>query len=631
MPSVHAADYFQVVDNFGCPEGLMTAVEQSAGGKLFHHVVESDKVATGILKEVNRRKLPGVFTFLPLNRIRPKQRPAFDRDQTKNAFPIMDKIECKDEHNEVMEFVFEGALVCRDMKTVVQMAKVTGRDCITLEGDKSSCKGVLTGGYLDKEKSRLGGWVKYRGASLVVEELKDQLKQFGIQREDLIKSERRAVQKMEEVLRYVRQKESDLSEMEERLRTGGTSRELRSLVRLGEEQLGRLRRELRLLGQGVEELEAEVGAEMNSQITQEEKERCEELTRTRETLKKEFKVAHGKKLVLEAEYLDVSGKLKRADEELKAEKAKRKSKEDAEKALQLLEIELEEVKGTLLQEIEVHVKIEERRVEATEELEKTTKVLEDLESEEKRLSGIVAQEEAEIQKLLESAVRLRMNYSKLVNKRDDLGGVGPELIQRYKGKGRKELGKLLEKVLAKIKKCRGVNQKADDQFATFTKEEEKFSRRRDELVATKAEVQHTLAMLDHQKTEQILYTYRQLYRNFATVFKELVPAGQGEVLLTGDFETESDEQQLETATGLSTSVTFAGDAEPRRNMEQLSGGQKTLVALAFILAIQRCDPAPFYLFDEVDAALDADYRFVLELFNEVNLHISSLNFENCIC
>ena len=60
------------------------------------------------------------------------------------------------------------------------------------------------------------------------------------------------------------------------------------------------------------------------------------------------------------------------------------------------------------------MKIEERRVEATEELEKPTKVLEDFESEEKRLSGIVAQEEAEVQKLLESAVRLRINYSKLV-------------------------------------------------------------------------------------------------------------------------------------------------------------------------------------------------------------------------
>jgi ABC-type polar amino acid transport system ATPase subunit len=43
-------------------------------------------------------------------------------------------------------------------------------------------------------------------------------------------------------------------------------------------------------------------------------------------------------------------------------------------------------------------------------------------------------------------------------------------------------------------------------------------------------------------------------------------------------------------------------------MKQLSGGQKTVVALALIFAIQRCDTAPFYLFDEIDAALDPQYR-----------------------
>lgn len=43
-------------------------------------------------------------------------------------------------------------------------------------------------------------------------------------------------------------------------------------------------------------------------------------------------------------------------------------------------------------------------------------------------------------------------------------------------------------------------------------------------------------------------------------------------------------------------------------MQQLSGGQKTLVALAFILAIQKCDMAPFYLFDEIDQALDPQHR-----------------------
>merc|ERR1719234_1857376 len=597
-----------VVDNFDCPEGLITAVEQTAGGKLFHHVVESDLVATGILREVNRRKLPGVFTFLPLNRIKPKQRPPIDRAQTKNAFPIMDKIECGEQLNVVMEFVFNGALICRDMSTVVQMARSTGRDCITLEGDTSSSKGVLAGGYLDKEKSRMAGWRKYRKLCGKVQGLKDQLSRLGIQRDGLLKAESRVAEKMEEEHRTVREMEAEVFEMEERLRVEGTSRELRSLARAGEEQLGRLVGELRVLRHSAEELESELRMEMNSQITPEEKVRCEELTREIEQVKKEFKKTHGKKLKLDGEYLEVAGKLKRAEEEFKMEKLKRKSMEEAERTLQLLEIELEEVEGTLLKEREMQAVTQERRLKVVRDLSKLEEALEELEVEEKRLSGIVAQEESEVQKLLETVARFRLNHATLITKRDALGGIQPELIQKYKGTSRKELGKLLQKVLAKIKKCRGVNQKADDQFDTFTKEEEKLSRRRDELVATKTEVENTLAVLDNQKTEQILYTYRQLYRNFAIVFKELVPAGQGEMLLTGNFATESDEQQLEAATGLSTSVTFAGDAEPRRNMEQLSGGQKTLVALAFILAIQRCDPAPFYLFDEVDAALDAEYR-----------------------
>eukprot|EP00966_Prymnesium_polylepis_P274433 6340967-Prymnesium_polylepis.1 len=54
-------------------------------------------------------------------------------------------------------------------------------------------------------------------------------------------------------------------------------------------------------------------------------------------------------------------------------------------------------------------------------------------------------------------------------------------------------------------------------------------------------------------------------------------------------------------------VRFASGGEVQ-TMEQLSGGQKTMVALVLIFAIQRCDPAPFYIFDEIDAALDATHR-----------------------
>ena len=63
--------------------------------------------------------------------------------------------------------------------------------------------------------------------------------------------------------------------------------------------------------------------------------------------------------------------------------------------------------------------------------------------------------------------------------------------------------------------------------------------------------------------------------------------------------------------GVRLEVSFTGQSQSFLAMSQLSGGQKTVVALSLIFAIQRLEPAPFYLLDEVDAALDASYRSAL--------------------
>jgi structural maintenance of chromosome 3 (chondroitin sulfate proteoglycan 6) len=59
--------------------------------------------------------------------------------------------------------------------------------------------------------------------------------------------------------------------------------------------------------------------------------------------------------------------------------------------------------------------------------------------------------------------------------------------------------------------------------------------------------------------------------------------------------------------GVAMKVAFSMTGEAYL-LQQLSGGQKSIVALALIFAIQRLDPAPFYLFDEIDANLDATHR-----------------------
>lgn len=63
------AYYGLVIENFSCDKTIYTAVEVTAGNRLFHHVIESDMVGTQILKEMNRQKLPGEVTFMPLNRL----------------------------------------------------------------------------------------------------------------------------------------------------------------------------------------------------------------------------------------------------------------------------------------------------------------------------------------------------------------------------------------------------------------------------------------------------------------------------------------------------------------------------------------------------------------------------------
>ena len=114
-------------------------------------------------------------------------------------------------------------------------------------------------------------------------------------------------------------------------------------------------------------------------------------------------------------------------------------------------------------------------------------------------------------------------------------------------------------------------------------------------------------MLDQRKEEAIERTYLQVSEAFKRPFVKLGPAGKGE-LERPVYESQSKGEGVAEDAGLSIRVSFNSHEDEGLKMSQLSGGQKSLVALAFIFAIQQCDPAPFYLFDEIDANLDAAYR-----------------------
>lgn len=123
--------------------------------------------------------------------------------------------------------------------------------------------------------------------------------------------------------------------------------------------------------------------------------------------------------------------------------------------------------------------------------------------------------------------------------------------------------------------------------------------------------------LDAQKDEAVQRTFDQVSEYFSDIFQKLVPLGSAQLVMLRNLSALEESANSATAngiasvslyTGIAVQVSFNAKAQASMRMQQLSGGQKTIVSLALIFAIQKCDPAPFYLFDEIDANLDAAHR-----------------------
>lgn len=185
-----------------------------------------------------------------------------------------------------------------------------------------------------------------------------------------------------------------------------------------------------------------------------------------------------------------------------------------------------------------------------------------------------------------------------------------------------------------LKKYSNINKKAFEQYNNFTRQRDNLNDRRAELDASQTSIEELIEVLDQRKDEAIERTFKQVSREFANVFERLVPAGRGRLVIqrrsdrAARAEDEDDEDEdaaaaaregVENYTGVGIAVSFNSKHDEQQRIQQLSGGQKSLCALALVFAIQQCDPAPFYLFDEIDANLDAQYRTaVAQLLEDIS-------------
>merc|ERR1719315_772501 len=150
----------------------------------------------------------------------------------------------------------------------------------------------------------------------------------------------------------------------------------------------------------------------------------------------------------------------------------------------------------------------------------------EVDSKEKLLTeirSVLDEETIRREKLFDKRLQLQSVVKKTSSKLEGVGGVEPHMLEKFKDVSRNVLGKELQKTNKKMKKFDNINQKALDQFVTFTEEHEILQDRHNALVADKTRILDLINVLDNKKSEQVLYTFRQLCKNFKHIFSQVVP------------------------------------------------------------------------------------------------------------
>ncbi len=159
----------------------------------------------------------------------------------------------------------------------------------------------------------------------------------------------------------------------------------------------------------------------------------------------------------------------------------------------------------------------------------------------------------------------------------------------------KQLKERLPQIERDIHKLGAINQKALENFGEYEHEMLEIKKKADRLEEERLAVLDMVQKIEDRRSEVFMNCFDQINSNFREMQFSL---GEG----TGRLELENPEQPLDS--GLLIEATVRG--KENQNIDSMSGGEKTLTALSFLFAIQLYDDAPFYIFDEADAALDKE-------------------------
>ncbi len=154
--------------------------------------------------------------------------------------------------------------------------------------------------------------------------------------------------------------------------------------------------------------------------------------------------------------------------------------------------------------------------------------------------------------------------------------------------------RMLANIRETIREMGHVNVNAIEEYAQTKERYDVLKAQHDDIVEAKIKLEEIIQELDEGMRKQFEEGFKDIQREFDAVFKKLFGGGKGTLSLMPN------EDILETG----IVIVAQPPGKKLQNMMQLSGGEKSLTAIALLFAIQNLKPSPFCLLDEIEAALD---------------------------
>ena len=575
-----------------------TATNVAAGHRMQSIIVDNDAVASECIGYLKKNRL-GRATFLPLNRMtdgRPRGK-AILASKTSLGFAI-DLVKFDEKYRTAFWFVFGDTVVVKNLDEARKL--MGGVRLVTLEGELAEASGAMVGGTLDKNLMKFGAPSESR-----IEKKAAEL--------------RSAIEESEKIQAELAQLKLDIAQLENSIRDvnakdSGESVKISSLEtkkKEFEQKLASIEAELETKNKDLadaldllEKTKEDLGKfQGDIEKTKKKKEAKDKklLEATPHELSKQLKD-------LEAEILDLNSEVANLNSEVqtvtKQTELVESRKTELVNGIEQTDKSITEQKTKAKGNTEKHEQLD-TELKALQKMERSMgDQLNSLRTKRDSLYKKKMDTDANVDKIT-TKIQTSCDFvlslqTKVAEGEKKLQEAEAELAQFTNAKLPEEMPSV-EDLKVTVAECErhistlgAVNLKAIDEYDDRKKRFEGLKDEICQLDKQKSNLMKLVAEINDKKKLGFNKIFGAINENFKKMFTELSNGGEAELLL------ENEEDPL--AGGL---IMKARPKDMKAvRMEALSGGQKSLTALAFIFAIQAYEPSPFYLLDEVDMFLD---------------------------